>query len=86
MLLKLAAAFALFWAIPLSFAIDDAAAPFVALALFLVAVVSLGIGNSPLRVVGFHKGMFWIRGFSDEFLAGLDARPHLDEGEALTSS
>jgi hypothetical protein len=69
MLLKTTAAILLFFAIPLSTAIDVTIAPVVVVVLFLVAVVSLFIGNSPLSVVKYRKGMFWIKGFSNEYLA-----------------
>jgi hypothetical protein len=43
-----------------------------ALVLFLVAVVALFVGNSPLSVVKYREGMFWIRGCSGEFLASVN--------------
>ena len=42
--------------------------------LFLVALLSLPMGNSPLSIVKYRKGMFWIKGFSDEFLASFKPR------------
>ena len=68
-LLKVVAAIVLFLAMPFSAALDVTIVPIVVIALFLVAVVSLFIGNSPLSVVKYRKGLFWIKGFSSEFLA-----------------
>jgi hypothetical protein len=42
--------------------------------LFLVALLSLPMGNSPLSIVKYRKGMFWIKGFSDEYLASFKPR------------
>lgn len=68
-LFKVVAAIALFVTLPFSAAANVTVAPFIVLVLFLVAIVSLFIGNSPLSVVKYRKGMFWIKGFSDDFLA-----------------
>jgi hypothetical protein len=46
----------------------------IVLVLFLIAVVSLFFGNSPLRVVKYRNGVFWIQGFSEEFLANIKLR------------
>jgi hypothetical protein len=69
MLVKIAAVIALLLAIPLSVALDSGIAIAIAVVLFLVSVVSLFIGNSPLTVTKHREGMFWIRGFSPEYLA-----------------
>jgi hypothetical protein len=71
-LLKVVAAIALFFAMPFSVAIDVTVLPIIALVLFLVAIVSLFVGNSPLSVAKYRNGMFWIKGFSDEFLTNVD--------------
>ena len=71
LLLKALIAIALFFAIPVTAAIESTAAIVVAAVLFIVAVVSLFIGNSPLRVVRYREGKFWIKGFSDEYLASI---------------
>ena len=68
MLLKVVSAIVLFFAIPFSVAIEPTVLPIITLVLFLVAIVSLFIGNAPLSVVKYRNGMFWIRGFSDDFL------------------
>ena len=70
-LLKAVAAIALFLAIPLAAGVDSAALIMTVSVLFLVAVVALFVGNSPLSVVKYREGMFWIRGFSGEFLANV---------------
>jgi hypothetical protein len=71
---KIVATIALFFAIPFSTAVDATVAPIIALVLFLIAVVSLFIGNSALSVVKYQKGVFWIKGFSEEFLANIKQR------------
>jgi len=40
--------------------------------LFLGSIVLIFIGNSPLRVVDYRNGMFWVKGFSQEYLDDLD--------------
>jgi len=40
--------------------------------LFLVSVVLIFVGNKPLRVVKYQAGMFWIKGFSQEYLDSLE--------------
>jgi hypothetical protein len=40
--------------------------------LFLISVVAVFIGNSALRVTRHENGLFWIKGFSQEFLDGLE--------------
>ncbi|HLA85693.1 MAG TPA: hypothetical protein VJL29_12955 [Thermoguttaceae bacterium] len=72
MLLKVVAVIGLFFAIPFASSFESPAVVIIALVLFLVAVVSLFIGNSPLSVVKHHRGRFWIRGFSEAFLAKFD--------------
>ena len=69
MLVKIAIVIALLFAIPLSAALDSSVAIAISVVLFLVGVVSLFIGNSPLRVAKHREGMFWIKGFSPEYLA-----------------
>jgi hypothetical protein len=68
-LLKVVATIVLFLAIPYSATVDDTALPFLVMVLFLAVIVSFFIGNSPLSVVKYRKGMFWVEGFSREFLA-----------------
>jgi hypothetical protein len=68
-LLKVIATVLLFLAIPFSAALDLTAVPIIVMVLFLVAVVSLFIGNSPLSVVKYRKGLFWIKGFSHGYLS-----------------
>ena len=45
---------------------------FVFFALFLLSVVMLFIGNSPLHVVDYRDGTFWIKGFSNDYLDDLE--------------
>jgi hypothetical protein len=40
--------------------------------LFLISVIVIFIGNSPLRVVRYQDGTFWIKGFSKEYLDNLE--------------
>lgn len=68
-LLKIVAAIVLLLAIVLSASVDAAAVAMLFVFLFLVSLVWLFVGNSPLSVVKYRKKMFWIKGFSDEFLA-----------------
>jgi hypothetical protein len=78
MLLKIAAAILLFLAIPVVSALEANGSPIatiIVLVLFLVAVVSIFIGNSPLSVAKHQKGMFWIKGFSKDFLQRFDQAP-----------
>jgi hypothetical protein len=39
--------------------------------LFLISVIALFVGNSPLSVVRHRNGMFWIKGFQHEYMAQL---------------
>ena len=69
MVFKVVATIALFFAIPFSATFDAIAVLIIVMVLFLVALVSLFFGNSPLSVVKYRKGAFWVKGFSREFLA-----------------
>ena len=69
MLIKVACAVVLFFGIPISAASDSTIAMTVVTILFLVSIVSLFIGNSPLSVTKHKKGEFWMSGCSKEFLA-----------------
>lgn len=73
-LVKSIAAIALFFALPVTAAMDSTAVTIVVLVLFLVSIVSLFIGNSPLSVTNYRKGEFWIAGCSKDFLAGIQSR------------
>ncbi len=44
---------------------------FTAFALFLIFVALVFLGNSPLRAVNYHDGMFWVKGFSPDYLREL---------------
>jgi len=70
-LLKVLAVFALLFAVIVAAGWDAVEAMAIALILFLVALVSLCFGNSPLRVVKYRKGVFWMKGASEEYLASL---------------
>jgi uncharacterized protein YneF (UPF0154 family) len=78
MLVKIAAVIALFFAIPFSAALDSNIAIVIVVVLLLAGIVALFIGNSPLRVTKYREGMFWIKGFSPEYLAGF--KPGLNPG------
>ncbi len=67
---KLLAVIGLFFAIPLSAGSEIGV--FIVLVLFLVAVVSLFIGNIPLSVANHRRGLFWVKGCSAEYLARLE--------------
>jgi hypothetical protein len=41
---------------------------------FFIAVLTFIIGNSPPKVVKYRRGWFWIKGFSDEYLASIKPR------------
>ncbi len=61
---------ALFLALPVTASMDVVV--MVVLVLFLVAIVSLFIGNAPLSVVNHRRGLFWVKGCSKEFLARIE--------------
>jgi len=70
---KIIAVIVLFFALPFTAAIDSTAVIVTVFILFLVAVISLFIGNSPLAITKHRKGEFWISGCSKEFLAHIQA-------------
>ena len=70
---KIIAVIVLFFALPFTAAIDSIAVVITVFILFLVAVVSLFIGNSPLAITKHRKGEFWISGCSKEFLTHIKA-------------
>jgi hypothetical protein len=39
--------------------------------LFLACVVAIFVGNSPLRVVDHRNELFWVKGFSEAYMAEL---------------
>jgi hypothetical protein len=67
-LAKVIAAVALFFTMPLSAAAGNVV-PVIVLILFIGAVVSLFLGNSPLAATNYRNGEFWITGCSKNFLA-----------------
>ena len=67
-LFKIISVIVLFVAIPFSAAFDSPVAIVTVVILFLVAVVSLLIGNAPLTITQHRVGEFWISGCSKEFL------------------
>jgi hypothetical protein len=69
LLFKILAAIALFFAMPVSATVNSAAVPIIVMILFIAAIVSLFVANSPLSVARYEKGRFWVKGFSDEYLA-----------------
>ena len=76
------AAVALFFAIPFVAGIDSTPITCIVVVLFLVAVVSLFVGNAPLTITKHHKGEFWISGCSRDFLAGIsDKEPEASKTE-----
>lgn len=67
-IVKIVAVIVLFFALPLTAAIDNTVVSMTVLVLFLAAVVSLFLGNSLLTVTNHRQGEFWISGCSKEFL------------------
>ncbi len=67
-LFKTVIAVGLFFAIPVVAGTNSTPAIAAALVLFLLAIVSLLIGNTPLSVANYRNGEFWLRGCSKEFL------------------
>ena len=76
MLVKLLAFVALLTAIPFAEAVSSSLLLPIVIVLFLIALISIFIGNSPLSVTGHHRGDFSINGCSREFLASLG--PEID--------
>lgn len=70
-LLKTLAIVVLFFSIPIAAGAESAAIVIGVVVAFLVAVVSLFVGNSPLTVRAHRDGEFWIEGCSHEFLSRL---------------
>ena len=68
-IVRIIATIVLFIALPYTATIDNPAVTIAVVALLLVAVVSVFIGNSPLAITKHRKGEFWISGCSKEFLA-----------------
>jgi hypothetical protein len=68
LIVKSLIAAALFVALPLTAGFDDTVST-VTIVLFLVAVIVLLVGNSPLSITNHQKGEFWISGCSSEFLS-----------------
>jgi hypothetical protein len=69
---KVVVTITLFFAMPLSASAGNLAS-IIVLILFIAAVVSLFLGNSPLAVTNCHNGEFWITGCSKDFLATVAA-------------
>ena len=67
---KVAAAVVLFFAMPFS-AVAGNVLPVVIMILFLLAILSLFIGNSPLAATNYRNGEYSIVGCSKDFLATL---------------
>jgi hypothetical protein len=65
---------ALFFAIPLAASVDSTLPTVVVFGLFLVSIVALMIGNSPLSVTKHCAGEFWISGCSQDFLAMIESQ------------
>jgi len=64
---KIVAACVLFIALPMTATMGDVV-PIIVLLLFLIAIISLFFGNSPLAVAKFSNNEFWISGCCQEFL------------------
>ena len=69
MLIKIALAIVLFLMIPILSATNSVPVIVVAVLLFLAAIVSMFVGNSPLRVVRYRGKQFWIKGCSEDYMA-----------------
>lgn len=68
---KSIATVALFCAIPIAAANDNAPLIATVVILFIIALISLLVGNSPLTISSHRNGEFWVGGCSKEFLARL---------------
>jgi len=66
---KIGSAIILFFALPFAAAIDSTLIIVMAFVLFLVSIVLIFVGNSPLTITKHNKGEFWIFGCSKEFLS-----------------
>ncbi|MCY2989988.1 MAG: hypothetical protein NTY19_19265 [Planctomycetota bacterium] len=71
-IVKIVAVVVLFFAILFAAAIDSTPLIIIVFVLFIVAIVSLFIGNSPLTITKYRKGEFWVSGCSREFLARIN--------------
>lgn len=67
-MLKILAVFVLLFSLPYSAAYASTSVMLTVFILFFAAVVSLFFGNSPLYVQSYKDGLFWIGGFSEEYL------------------
>lgn len=72
LIIKSLAATGFFVALLMAAGVDSPLAALVFLVLFVAAIVSLFIGNAPLSVVNHRRGMFWVKGCSNEYLAQLE--------------
>lgn len=70
---KIVAVVVLFLALPFVAGVDSTPLIIVVFVLFLASVVSLFVGNSPLKITEHHKGQFWIAGCSKDFLACINS-------------
>ncbi len=68
LIFKLLATVGLFVAMPFVAAIDNSALIAATIILFIIAFISLFVGNSPLSVAKHRQGQFWIKGCCQEFL------------------
>jgi hypothetical protein len=73
LIVKSLIAVALFVALPLTAGFDETVST-VAIVLFLISVVVLLVGNSPISVTNHQKGEFWISGCSSEFLSRISGQ------------
>ncbi len=71
LIVKSLIAVALFVALPLTAGFDDTVST-AAIVLFLVSVIAVLVGNSPLSITNHQKGEFWISGCSSEFLSRIE--------------
>lgn len=68
LIVKSLIALGLFVSLPLTAGLNDTAST-VMVILFILSIVALLLGNSPLSITKHKKGEFWISGCSKEFLA-----------------
>jgi hypothetical protein len=71
MIFKVVVVLALIAAIVLFASMDAPVGVGITIILLVVAVIALFIGNSPLKVAKYRQGRFWIKGFSEEYLASM---------------
>ncbi len=70
---KIISVIVLFFALLVAAGVDSTGVIVTVFILFLVAVIALFVGNSPLAITKHRNGEFWISGCSKEFLVHIQA-------------